>query len=59
MPRVAPSGMDDTPNPKDIPPQVKRGRDQVNVDIDEGHPREDSGPDASEAPKEKGSASPH
>ena len=51
--------MDDTPDPKDIPPQVKRGRDQVNVDIDEGHPREESGPDASEAPEEKGSASPH
>ena len=51
--------MDDTPDPKDIPPQVKRSRDQVDVDIDPGHPREESGPDASEAPEEKGSASQH
>ena len=50
--------MDDTPDPKDIPPQVKRGRDQVVVDVDHGHPSEESGPDASEAPEQNGSASP-
>jgi len=50
--------MDDTPDPKDIPPQVKRSRDQAAVDVDPGHPSDDSGPDASEAPEEDGSASP-
>ena len=50
--------MDDTPDPKDIPPQVKTSRDRNAVDAAESHPSEDNGPDASEAPEERGSASP-
>lgn len=54
--------MDDQPDPKDIPPVAKRGRKDDATAVDDApvirDEVEDSGPEASEAPEEEGSASP-
>ena len=55
--------MDDQPDPKDVPPEAKRGRKNDPTAVDDApvirdDEDEDAGPDASEAPEEDGSASP-
>ena len=55
--------MDDQPDPKDIPPEAKRGRERDATAVDDAPvirdgEEDETGPDASEAPDEEGSASP-